>query len=98
VYFSRGIYYLALPKFAGGDRELSARLLSKAREVAPDSLLIPWGRAKYFCFETHDREGFVKDLQWVLAQDPHGGTNPYSWNVYFQRDARELLDRVDRLF
>jgi tetratricopeptide (TPR) repeat protein len=98
VYFSRGIYYLALPKIAGGDRVLSAQLLTKAREVAPDSLLIPWGRAKYYHFETGNRTAFEEDLRWVLEQDPHAGTNPYAWNVYFQRDAQQLLDDVDRLF
>ena len=98
VHFSRGIYYLGLPEFAGGDREKSLELLGRAQAVGPDSLLIPWGRAKYFHLETRNRAGFESDLRWVLAQDPHRASGPYAWNVYFQRDAAALLAEIDRLF
>lgn len=98
VHFSRGIYYLGLPKFAGGDDRKSLELLNRAEEVGPESLLVRWGRAKYYHYETRNRAGFERDLEWVLAQDPHARANPYAWNVYFQRDAAELLARADRLF
>lgn len=98
VHFSRGIYYLGLPKFAGGDDAKSLEFLRRAEEAGPQSLLVPWGRAKYFYFETGDRAGFERDLRRVLAEDPHAASTPYAWNVYFQRDAAELLDNVDRLF
>lgn len=98
LYFAWGIYYLALPKVAGGNRDQARINLEKAVEVAPDSLLPRWGRAKYFHVKLDDREGFIEDLEWVLDQDPRQATSPYPWNVYFQRDARAMLDRVDRYF
>lgn len=98
VHFSRGIYYLGLPKFAGGDDAKSLELLRRAEEVGPGSLLIRWGRAKYYHVETGNREAFERDLRWVLAQDPGSASTPYAWNVYFQRDAAKLLSEIDRLF
>jgi tetratricopeptide (TPR) repeat protein len=98
VHFSRGIYYLSLPKYAGGDRDLSAELMARAEEVGPDSILVRWGRAKYYYFETKNRDGFERDLRWVVEQDPRTSSMSYPWNVYFQRDASELLENVDRLF
>ncbi|MGB3562389.1 MAG: TRAP transporter TatT component family protein [Thermoanaerobaculia bacterium] len=98
VHFSRGIYYLGLPKFAGGDRELSAELMNRAEEVGPDSMLVRWGRAKYYYFETNDRGGFERDLRWVVQQDPRESSTPYAWNVYFQRDGITLLENVEQLF
>jgi len=47
---------------------------------------------------TGDRAGFRRDLEWVLAQDPQRAESPFRWNVYFQRDAREMLARIDRWF
>lgn len=98
-YFNLGIYYLALPKSIGGDREKSAEYLQKARSVGPDRLLIPWGRAKYYYYNQKDRQGFRKDLEWVLAQDPHRPSgDTYPWAVYFQTQARYLLASIDDLF
>ena len=57
-----------------------------------------WGRAKYFHVKVGNRDGFVEDLEWVVAQDPRQATSPYRWNVYFQSDARLMLERVDRIF
>ena len=98
VHFSRGIYYLGLPKFAGGDRELSAELMNRAEEIGPDSMLVRWGRAKYYHFETNNRDAFERDLHWVLEQDPRQSSMPYAWNVYFQRDAANMLENVQQLF
>ena len=44
-----------------------------------------------------DREGFRRDLEWVAAQDPAALQGPYAWNVYFQRDARQMLADMDRI-
>lgn len=97
-YFAWGIYYMALPRAAGGDRDQARANLEKAVEIAPHSLLARWGRAKYFHVKLKDRDGFVEDLEWVLAQDPEQATSPYPWNVYFQRDARAMLDNVEGYF
>ena len=71
---------------------------AQAEAQAPGALLTRWGRAKYLCVRTGDRAGFQRDLEWVLAQDPRRADGPYRWNVYFQRDAREMLSRIDRSF
>jgi hypothetical protein len=92
VYFTWGVYYLALPASVGGDMARSAAYLEKASAAAPTSLLIPWGRAKYHADKSGDVASFRTDLEWVLAQDPSTAASPYRWNVYFQRDARAMLD------
>jgi hypothetical protein len=98
-YFNLGIYYLALPKSFGGDLKKSAEYLRKAESAGPDRLLIPWGRAKYYYYHQKNRQGFEKDLKWVLTQDPRRATgDTYPWNVYFQAQARELLASIDDLF
>jgi len=70
VYFSLGIYNLALPPGAGRDLEKSREFLDRAVATSPTSLLTRWGRAKYFHVMTGDREAFRRDLEWVIAQDP----------------------------
>lgn len=98
VPFSLGIYNIGLPRSAGGDLELAAEYLDSAVSQSGSSLLPRWGRAKYLWVKTGDEEAFRSDLEWVLAQDPNGGDSPYSWNAYFQRDAREMLANIDRWF
>ncbi len=92
VYFAAGVYYLGLPERLGGSMETSAEYFEKAIDLGPKSLLHRWGRAKYFATKAGDEQLMESDLQWVVAQDPHQSENPpYPWNVYFQRDAREML-------
>lgn len=98
VLFSLGIYNLALPPGAGRDMKKSEEFLARAVAASGPSLLPRWGRAKYFQTKTSNREGFREDLEWVVAQDPRAGGSPYAWNVYFQRDAREMLARIDDHF
>lgn len=98
-YFNLGIYYLALPKSLGGDLSKSAEYLVKAKSAGPQRLLIPWGRAKYYYYNQKNRQGFEKDLEWVLSQEPHRPTgDTYPWNIYFQAQARDLLASIDDLF
>ena len=98
VPFSLAIYFIGLPASAGRDLERSAELLAQSITDAPTSLLARWGRAKYLHVRTGDRAAFRQDLEWVLAQDPARAESPLRWNVYFQRDARELLGRIESLF
>ncbi len=98
VQFSLAIFYGALPKQLGGDRELSDAYLARSVEIGPEWLLNRWGRAKYFHVRDKNRTGFEEDLQWVIAQDIHSAGGVYPWKVYFQRDARELLAAPDRFF
>ena len=98
VPFSLAIYFIGLPASAGRDLERSAELLAQSIADAPTSLLARWGRAKYLHVRTGDRAAFRQDLEWVLAQDPARAESPRRWNVYFQRDARDLLGRIESLF
>ena len=98
VPFSLAIYFIGLPASAGRDLARSAELFAEASADAPTSLLAPWGRAKYLHVKTGDRAAFRQDLEWVLAQDPARAESPLRWNVYFQRDARDLLGRIGSLF
>lgn len=94
VLFSLGIYNLALPPGAGRDMGLSKDFLERAVSASGTSLLPRWGRAKYFQARTGNRDGFVEDLQWVMAQDPRSSDGRFAWNVYFQRDAKAMLSRA----
>lgn len=97
-YFSRAIYLIAVPERYGGSKEKAAQLFTKAIAAGPNHLANRWGRARYLYPLTRNREGYVADLQWVLDQDPHASGNTYPWNVYFQRQAKEMLDRTDEVF
>ncbi len=99
LHFSWAIYYLGLPERYGGDMALSADYFEQGMAISPQSVLFRWGRAKYWRVKARDREGFVEDLEWVLAQDPDASPNTtHPWSVYMQRDAEQMLDRVERYF
>lgn len=94
-YFSRALYYIATPKKFGGSIEKAEKEFTSAIEVGPNFLVNRWGRAKYLYSLTGNLEGFKSDMNWVIAQDPHKGGNPYAWNVYFQNDAKKELEAVN---
>jgi tetratricopeptide (TPR) repeat protein len=98
VPFSLAIYFIGLPASAGRDLTRSADLLAQAVAESPTSLLTRWGRAKYLHVKTRNRAAFRRDLEWVMAQDPTAADSPLRWNVYFQRDARELLAQIEHWF
>jgi len=91
-------YYAAIPSFFGGDLKKSSEYYRKADEAGPEWLYIRFGRAMYLHRKTKDREAFRKDLQWIIAQDPHRAKSPYPWNVYFQREAKRMLADIDKYF
>ncbi|MFT5184802.1 MAG: tetratricopeptide (TPR) repeat protein [Flavobacteriales bacterium] len=91
-YFSRALYYIAVPVKFGGSKERANDEFSKAIEVGPGYLFNRWGRAKYLYDLTGDLDGFKSDLEWVLAQNPSNGGKTYPWNMYIQEDARKMLD------
>ena len=95
-YFSRGLYYIAVPERFGGSKERAGEEFGAAIKAGPTYLVNRWGRAKYLYQLLGNEEGLVSDLEWVLAQDPHNAGNPYPWNVYFQEDARKLLADYQR--
>lgn len=93
-YFSRALYYIAVPEKFGGSKERASDEFSAAIEVGPNYLRNRWGRAKYLYGLTGNQEGFKADLEWVVMQNPRNAGNDYSWNVYFQEDARKMLDGI----
>jgi len=97
-YYAWAIYYAEVPKIAGGDREKAEEFFAKALNEGPNWLYIRYGRAVHLLVKNKDRDGFVKDLEWVIAQDPHKVDSPYPANVFFQRDAREKLANIDDYF
>ena len=93
-YFSRALYYIAIPEKFGGSKQRARDEFNKAVEVGPDYLVNRWGRAKYLYQLTGNMEAFKSDLEWVVSQDPKKAGNTYPWNVYFQRDAQKMLDNM----
>jgi len=98
VPFTRAFYYFVVPRSLGGDREKAAGAFARAVELGPNRLVIRWGRARFFDVLTKNREGFVDDLQWVAARDPETCSDAPAWKAYVQRDAKQLLQKVDHLF
>jgi hypothetical protein len=98
-YFGRAMYYINLPGFlGGGDMKKTEDLFNNAFEAGPNWLYTRWGRAKFFYTKNKDKEGFKKDLEWVIAQDPLSADSPYPWNIYYQRDARSMLTHMEDYF
>lgn len=97
VLFSQAIFDIALPKSAGGDLQRASERMDAAVAASQGSLLIRWGSAKYLHVRTQNREAMITDLNWVVAQDPKAAPSPYPWNVYFQRDAKQMLAKLDPL-
>jgi tetratricopeptide (TPR) repeat protein len=89
--FSRGIFYLAMPRFQGGDREKARQSFDRSVDAAPDRTVARWGRAKYFHPEVGDAAAALADLRVVAAQPLDSLQGSRSWNRFIQRDAQELL-------
>jgi tetratricopeptide (TPR) repeat protein len=92
-YAAMAVYYAVLPSIMGGDLKKSSEYYSKAVEVGNEYLYARFFRAKFLHAKTRDREAFRKDLEWVLARDPHKALTPYPWSVYYQREAKKMLDQ-----
>ncbi|MDX1584286.1 MAG: TRAP transporter TatT component family protein [Thermoanaerobaculia bacterium] len=95
VPFSLAIHYIARPPWAGRDIPRARELFDQAVSISPDSLLIRWGRAKYLHARTGDERAFREDLEWVVERDPREAATPYRWNVYFQRQAEQMLNELE---
>ena len=90
-YTALAMYYATLPSFMGGDLKKASEYFNKADEAGAGWLYVRFQRANLLHRKTKDREAFRKDLEWVLAQDPHKALSPYPWNVFFQREAKKML-------
>ncbi len=90
--------YAVLPSILGGDVEKAGEYYKKAYKLGPNMLNFRRTKARLFHIKTGNREAFIKDLNWVLSQDPHKGGLSYPYNVFLQRDAKEMLDNIDEYF
>lgn len=98
IHLTWGIYFLAIPESVGGDRVKSAEYFRKAIEIGPEQLIHRWGRAKYYHVKMKDPQSFREDLKWVLSRDLRQSPGHPAWNAFFVKDARRLLNTIDRQF
>ena len=98
AYYAKAVYYAMVSGFYGGDLKKAAYFFKRCIKEGPDRLSRRWGRAKHFYTRKDNREGFQKDLEWVIARDLKSTKGPYPWNVYFQRDAKEMLSKIEDYF
>ena len=98
AYYAKAVYYAMLSNFYGGDLRKAAYFFKRCIKKGPGRLSRRWGRAKYLYTRKDNRKGFREDLEWVIAQDPESAKGPYPWNVYFQRDAGEMLSKIEEYF
>lgn len=98
VQFNWACYYLSIPVFAGGDRDLAKEYFDKSIAKSSDQLFSIWGRAKYYYVKMGKAQEFKAELQWIVAQDLSRFSDPFPWKVYFQNDAKLMLENIDQLF
>lgn len=97
-YYIWASFYSNAPSFAGGDLQKADVMFKKAIDVGPMMLNYRRTRASLLYTKTGNREAFVRDMEWVLSQDPHKAPLGYPLNVFIQREAKEGLAAVDRYF
>ncbi len=97
-YCGWAIRYSLLPRLMGGDLEKAEEFFEKAIEAGPKWLPNRFSRAQHLHTKKKDREAFKKDLEWVVAQDPHNVDSPYPANVYYQKQAKKMLANIDDYF
>lgn len=96
--FLAGRAVLALPDDEGGGPSVALPRLKDAADASPNWIRNRWGRARFHALPAGDRTSFHADLQWVVEQDAHAAPGPYGWNALYQRQAKDLLAREDKLF
>jgi tetratricopeptide (TPR) repeat protein len=97
-YYLWASFYSGAPSFAGGDLKKADAMFTKAIEVGPTMLNYRRTRARALYTKTGNREAFVRDMEWVLSQDPHKAPLGYPLNVFIQRDAKNGLTAVNNYF
>jgi len=98
AYYAKAVYYSILSGFYGGDLKKAAHFFKRCIKEGPDRLSRRWGRAKKLYTRKDNRKGFQEDLEWVIAQYPKSAEGQYPWNVYYQRDAKEMLSKIEDYF
>jgi len=97
-YYIWASFYGSAPSFAGGDLQKADAMFKKAIEFGPMMLNYRRTRADILYTKTGNREGFIRDMEWVLLQDPHKAPLGYPLNIFIQRKAKAGLANVDQYF
>jgi tetratricopeptide (TPR) repeat protein len=99
-YYLWANFYAVAPGFFGGDMEKAEEYYKKAVELGPEMLNFRRTRALFFHTQNNDRDSFEKDLNWVISQNPRKVRHylTYPWNVFIQRNAKDLLEHADEYF
>ncbi len=90
--------YAVLPGFLGGDIKKADEYYKKAIDLGPYMFNFRRTRALLLHTKTKNKEAFKKDLNWVLSEDPHRGGPSFPFNIFLQRNAKEMLDNIDNYF
>lgn len=94
--FSRGIVKIALPRSKGGDREKGLEWINESAEMSQDWMLCHWGRAKYAYPYTKNRQQREGDLRKVISLDIATPREEPYWRRYFQNDARNMIEEMQK--
>jgi TRAP transporter T-component len=94
-----GLFYSFIPKEIGGD-------LNKAKEEFDKAFMISKGKilsmkvayAMYYCKAKYDKDEFKKTLTEVINTDIDKYPDQRLLNAFAQKEAKELLDKIDDLF
>ncbi len=99
-YYAWANYHAAIPELFGGDLRKAEEYYKRAIDHGPEMLNFRRTRALYLHTKTNNKDGFQKDLNWVLDQDPHQARDmiTYPFNIFIQRNSKELLANTDEYF
>jgi tetratricopeptide (TPR) repeat protein len=93
-----GAYYAAIPSFAGQDLNKSKEYFDKALAAYPNFLGTHVLLAEQWAVKTQNKQVFLDELNWVLAQDPNGIPEVRPEAEAEQRKAKALLAEIDSFF
>lgn len=94
-----GIYYSFLPESYGGDLKKAEQEFNLALKYAQDKLLLTKiSYATVFLRAKNDRESFIKILKEVINTDIEKYPEQRLLNIIAQKQAKELLKKVDEFF
>jgi hypothetical protein len=93
-----GAYYAAIPSFAGQDLKLSKEYFDKSVAGSPQYFGTRVLIAEFWAVKTQNKDEFLKNLQWVLDQDPNATPEIAPEQRAEQGKARALLAQQSDLF
>lgn len=94
-----GAYYASLPRMMGDKTAQAKQHFDKAFELSGGRFLfMEFLYAKFYAYQTQDRDLFVKTLEKILATPSDKYPDTAFANEVAKRKARVLLDSVDTYF